>query len=48
MVISTGKYYDKRGVSEMFLAYDESGEYLGSFGNRKHAREAVKGCKNLK
>lgn len=48
MVVSTGKYYDKRGVSKMFLAYDESGKYLGSYGTRKQAVEAVKLCLNLK
>ena len=42
MIKSTGKYYDKRGLSQMFLAYDESGKYLGSFGTRKQAKEATK------
>ena len=47
MIKSTGEYYDKRGIARMFLAYDESGKYLGSFGTRKQAVEAVNYAKHL-
>lgn len=42
MIKSTGKYYDKRGIARMYLSYDESGKYLGSYGTRKQAIEATK------